>query len=344
MKRLWLAFAIAGMLGMASTAMADTVEMKDGSKLIGKVLKIDAGKVTLKTTFAGDVVIDQKEVAQISTDQPVNLALPNGDKVTGKVSADADKGTVVDGAYGQLRLGNVPIKALWAEGTPDPLAPVPPPTAKWTYQLGFDLAGKTGNSEAISLGGVGDATLAAHDLTLKLYTRGGYAKSNGALSTSYILGGIDFERMMTKNHSWYVRDEMQRDNVKGIDYRNTFAAGYGYYVFNEPATSLRLRAGLGHTYEGDKGGTSNSAVTLDFGLKFKKQIAEYATWYTDLTYEPSVEDFNVFRIYHESKLELPLAAKEWKLQLGVSNEYYNQVLPDRERLDTLYFARIVFSW
>jgi putative salt-induced outer membrane protein YdiY len=344
MKRLWLAIAVTGLLGVASNVMADTVEMKDGSKLNGKVLKIDAGKVTLKTTFAGDLVIDQKEVALITTDQPVNVVLPNGDKVTGKISSDAEKGTVVDGAYGQLRLDNVPIKTLWAQGTPDPLAPVVPPTAKWAYQLGFDLAGKTGNSEAISLGGFGDATLKDQEMTLKLYTRGGYAKSNGVLSSSYILGGIDFERMLTKSHSWYIRDEMQRDNVKGLDYRNSFAAGYGYYVFNEPATSLRLRAGIGHTYQGYRGGTSDSAVTLDFGLKFKKQISEYATWYTDLTYEPSVQDFNNFRIYHESKLELPLAAKEWKLQLGVSNEYYNQVLPDRERLDTLYFARIVFTW
>ena len=45
----------------AASAFADTVETKNGSKLVGTITKIDGGDVYLKTDYAGDLVIKQAD-------------------------------------------------------------------------------------------------------------------------------------------------------------------------------------------------------------------------------------------------------------------------------------------
>ncbi|MBL9200723.1 MAG: hypothetical protein JNL39_09470, partial [Opitutaceae bacterium] len=55
---------------IAVSASADVVETKNGAKIVGKVVKIDAGTVSVDTAFAGTIAIKQSEVASISTDAP----------------------------------------------------------------------------------------------------------------------------------------------------------------------------------------------------------------------------------------------------------------------------------
>ena len=57
-----------GLLAGALALRADVVELSDGSRLIGKVTKIDGGTVFLTTTYAGDLKIDQKLVTALSTE------------------------------------------------------------------------------------------------------------------------------------------------------------------------------------------------------------------------------------------------------------------------------------
>jgi hypothetical protein len=58
-----------------------------------------------------------------------------------------------------------------------------------------------------------------------------------------------------------------------------------------------------------------------------------------------LEDLADWRAFHESALDVPLAGPgNWRLRLGVTNDYYSLPAPGKERLDTVYFARLVLSW
>ena len=65
---------------------------------------------------------------------------------------------------------------------------------------------------------------------------------------------------------------------------------------------------------------------------------------TRIAYVPTFEDFANYRLTHESYFQIPLANPNWKLHLGVSNDY--NIKPPRgvERLDTAYFTRLVLHW
>ena len=57
---------------------ADVVETKSGSRITGKVVKIDGSSVIVSTDFAGEIKVKQSEVTSIATDEPLNVRLDGG--------------------------------------------------------------------------------------------------------------------------------------------------------------------------------------------------------------------------------------------------------------------------
>lgn len=332
-------------LFVATFSFADSIELKDGSKLVGEITQIKDNKLVIKTAHCGELTIDRKEVIRFQSTEEMVVATIKGDKISGTVE-NKDQGiTKVSSSIGSFSIKDADIDRLWSAKLDDPTIDKTPAT-KWAYELAASANGKTGNSESLA----GDlnfkATMTTKDTTLILYAGGAYEKTDRNLSSSELLGGIDFEqRFFSNRHSWYIRDEMQRDNVINQDFRNVLAVGYGYYVINNDKIILRFRAGLGHTFESYDNADDKSSVAMDFGGHFNWKISDNTQWFTDVIYEPSLDDFTDCRIFHESKIRTKLAElNNCSLEAGVNNEYYSVVEKERDYLDSNYFIRIVFGW
>src|SRR6266516_2615857 len=74
-------------LALATAALADRIELVDGSVINGKLLSAEGGKLKVETTFAGKIEIAQKAVKTFSTDEAVNVSLAGGSAALGKISA-----------------------------------------------------------------------------------------------------------------------------------------------------------------------------------------------------------------------------------------------------------------
>src|SRR3954469_25774013 len=75
--------AVVALVAITSALFADTVEIKNGARVIGKIGRIDAGTVEIDTTFAGTIKIKQSEVTSITTDAPVAVRLASGTRFDG---------------------------------------------------------------------------------------------------------------------------------------------------------------------------------------------------------------------------------------------------------------------
>ncbi len=104
-----------------SSAMlsADTIETKDGSRLVGTVTKIDGGNITLMTSFAGAITIKQSDVVSITTDSAVAVRLASGTRIDGKVST-VGGAVKIAGADGVISTSVDKVAASWAAGGKDP--------------------------------------------------------------------------------------------------------------------------------------------------------------------------------------------------------------------------------
>ena len=329
---------------VTGAALGDTLELKGGDHLSGKIESMTTGKVVLVTTYAGKITLARSAVLRVITEHPVNVAMTNGDHMAGTISTSPEGVVTIDTSYGRLQVTNVTaLAAAWLAGAPDPTLS---PGYVWKYTIAFDLAGNSGNSKSVQLGGAADAIMSGPDTDLKFYAKGDYGKSDDNVSDNRMLGGVDFERRFAGYHSWYVRDEIQRDDVQGIRFRNTLAGGYGYYFFRQEDRDLRLRIGAGHLFTGytDPLQQDESSVSLDSGLHYREQFGEHAVWLTDITFQPAVDDFANYFATHESKFSIPLTLPNLSQEFGLSNQYESQPGADKKKLDTTYFTRTRLAW
>lgn len=327
---------------MAAPLLADVVETKNGARIVGKVTKIDGGTVTVATDFAGAVAIKQSEVTAITTDGPVAVRLASGTRLEGKVTSSAG-GVQIAGSDGTISTSVDKVAASWPAGGKDPA--IAALERGWAYEAAVDIAGKTGNKEQLGTGASIRATLAGSQDTLQFYSAYDRQVVDGTKSADQFKAGVDYANNFKGNASWYVRDEAGFDRVKDIELYNVAAVGLGYDFIKEAKQTLTGRAGLSFRYAGYKNPATEDVKSagLDFGLAHKLQM-DSLSLVNRLSYVPAFEDFSNFVATHESYIEMPVAASQWKFRMGVSNDYNSKPGRGVERLDTTYFTRLVLNW
>lgn len=327
-------------------ARGDSIELACGDRLTGKIVSLCTSNVTLTNVYAGTLRIDRRYVSRLVTDGPMQVAFTNGDCFLGRIGPASDGQFALEPSNGVRRLAPFSaVAAAWRPGASNPLLP-PPVVYAWKHAITFDITGDRGNAQSLLAGGSAEVSLASSNTDFRLYLRGVHGETEGQVSESQIAAGTDFEWRFLAHHSWYLRDEAEKDDVLGIDIRNLAAGGYGYYLVREPDYELRVRLGLGHSYTAyaDPALASESAVSLDSGIRYRTKIGKQATWSSEITYQPPVYAFSHYYVTQESKLTIPLAMPKLSEEFGVCNQYEARTGATREALDTTYFARTRLSW
>jgi hypothetical protein len=334
--RLLLTFLALGAVKLC----ADTVEIKNGSRITGKITSIDAGSVVISTDYAGTITIKQSQVASIATDDPVALRLASGTRYDGRVTAGTNGDIQIAGSDGTISTSMDKVAASWAAGAVDPLL-----ERNWAYEASIDVSGKTGNREQVGTAGEVRASLKTVQDLLQFYSSYNRQVSDGTKSADQFKAGVDYQNNFAGRKSWYVRDEGGFDRVKDIELYNIAAAGLGFDIIKEPKRLLTGRAGLSFRYEGyrDPFTPDVKSMGLDLGINSDLEFGN-SKLVTRIAYVPTFEDFANYRLTHESYYQIPLAHPAWKLRLGVSNDYNSQPPRGIEKLDTAYFTRLVLNW
>ncbi|WP_404424639.1 YdiY family protein [Nibricoccus sp. IMCC34717] len=335
--------AITLVAAAASSTWADVIETKSGARITGKVKSIDGTTIVVATDFAGDIKVKQSEVVSLTTDAPLNIRLASGTTLQGVIKPEGEKAIQITGSDGAVTTSVDKVAATWAPGAKDPA--VASLERTWAYEAAVDVTGKTGNKEQLGTAFSFRATLATAQDTLQFYSAYDRQITDGTKSADQFKAGVDYANNFSGKYSWYARDEGGFDRVKNIQLFNVAAAGFGYDVIKEANHMLTFRAGLAFRYEGyaTTGNEALKSAGLDFGLNHK-YVFDFGTLVNRLTYVPTFEDFSNYRATHESYLELPLAAADWKVRLGISNDYNSKPTPGVDKLDTTYFTRLVLNW
>ena len=320
---------------------ADVVETKDGSRIVGKITKIDGGSVSLDTTYAGSITIKQSEVVGIQTDGASGVRLSSGVRVQGVVSTQA--GEVRAAAQGgQVATSVDKIAALWPKGGEDPK--VAALERHWKFETQLDVNGQSGNKSQLGTELGFHANYGNSVDMLQLYTDYNRQVTNGEKSADQFKAGVDYADNFQDGESWYVRNEAGFDRIMGVSLYDIAAAGLGYGVIDTKKENLTVRAGLAYRYDkyNDDVTSSVSSVGADFELNHWIQFSDSKIT-NRLAIDPAFENLNNFVIEHESAYEIPLSAPGWKLRLGVANDYNSKPAEGLKKLDTTYFTRLILS-
>ncbi|MFM1547771.1 MAG: YdiY family protein [Lentisphaeria bacterium] len=340
--KLFLVLALA-----ATSSWADMVRIEDGSVLHGTVVGVDGEVVHIHTSFGGVIKVSAGQVVGLSISKERFYSLQSGSTLLGRLEKTPDR-TTIETSNGTVVISGDTISGSWGkdEESPKVLAMKAELSGKlrqWKFDVGVDIAGKTGNSERISTGGSVNAILQGPTDKLHLSGRGNRTKENDVLSTKEAYGSIDYETLIKGNNSWYVRMGMEYDVIELLDLRTTAALGWGYYFHNQSDRHLRGRLGLQYKHESFNDDRTESSPGLDIGLSHKARLGTTAL-VTDVTATPAFDDFNRYQIKHATNWDIPLPQENWKLQLGIRDDYNSMPVAGVKRLDISYFATLVMAW
>jgi len=330
-------------LFVAFFASADVIETKDGARLVGTVTGINGGKITLNTTYAGDIEVDQAEVVSLTMEDALAIRLDDGTTMEGTIEPSGEGEIEIAGSTGRVTTPVTDVAATWSPGDTDPA--IKALERKWSYEAAADITGKSGNSDnfgtAISLG----AVLEGSEDRLGFYAIYDQQESEGLTSADQFRAGVDYTNSFRGDLSWYVRNEAGYDSIKDIDFYNVAGAGLGYQVIDKSNQTLTFRGGLSFRYETYGDGVTEDLQSggLDFGLNHT-YAWESVKMRNALTFVPAFEDFADFRATHDTHIELPIEVGDWRLRLGVSNDYRSEPPGGLKEMDTTWYTRLVLTW
>lgn len=353
LRKISASLAMVGILWFGAVqASADEVHLENGSRLIGTVIGIEDGKLTMETDFAGTVTISMDQVARIVTDEPLNVGTEAGEIIQGRLVADDEGAQAIESeAVGIRPLPPVNMSTAWAIGTDSPAeraqrAALEAAMPRWSLRLEAGLNGETGNTERISFNGRVTARRTTDSDRLSIYGAARYTREGGEDTTRYFLAGTGYEVDLSDRLFAFGRVEFEHDRFEDIDLRATGTVGLGYFVIRSPESDLRLRAGFGiqhEDYRSDR--PSDTSPIAELGADYRREITPWLNYNFNITYFPTLDDFNDYRIVMENSAEIPLSSDEqWKLRTGVRNNYRGAPSPGLKRLETIYFLNLVMDF
>jgi putative salt-induced outer membrane protein YdiY len=225
---------------------ADEVQLKNGDRLTGTVVSLDAG--TLKfTTAHGDLSIAWPEVTALSVDEPILV-------------------TTTDATPPTPRSGAIDIASATALARPEP-------PLTWTGGANAGFLQTSGNTDVNSLrldAGVG-ARAAANRYSLGADINRAEDSGRETARNWSLLGNYD--RFL--NRRLYVNGNaiFTNDPFRDLDLRSALGAALGYQVLDTSMTKLSVEGGLGWVNENFDAAPDDSYTAIREGAKLDVLLA-----------------------------------------------------------------------
>lgn len=221
----------------ATPVMADTVWLKNGDRLSGKIKFYDGGKLLLETDYGGAIALDWSKIATLESDQEL---LVKENAITGeraKSLQPAEPGKVT------LANGDAP-KTIELASIQQILKPKP---------LVEDLVWK-GNLDAALDYKRAERDTDDYDVSLKTQARHGLwrhraeADYNREFQDDVVTTdnwGVEYalDRFLTEHWFWQGRLEYKRDMVEELERQRTVGTGPGYQFWDNELGAFSI-AGL----------------------------------------------------------------------------------------------------
>lgn len=236
---------------------ADTVWMSNGDVLTGDIIKLDAGKLSLKTDYAGTLVLDWSFVSALDSDKSFWVSLIGEQKASLRRIEGEKTGITVIGTDGQEHS----FSAAW------PVAAIntDKPAIADTWELGGNLTaildGNYGNEDDLLFGVEGKLSINDQWNKNALYWDIEVENDDG-IKTSLWNIGYSYSRFL--NEHWFVQAaaEQEHDSTEDLEVLTSLGGTIGYRFWETANGSLRTSAGLSQLWERYE----DSDIQQDFAL------------------------------------------------------------------------------
>ncbi len=329
-----LSVTLISCLLLSGQGLADELHLKNGDRITGQVLKKENGTVSVKTTYAGTIIIKWQDVAHISTAQPVEVYLKNETLV--EVS-EIDAGPPA-GQGGEVAIRTSDIQYI-----------NPPPyiTGKgilWSGRLNAGYWGKDGNSPQKHFSF--DGQLGARTKKQRYTVAGTYllVEDDGLKTELRSTGSGKIDHFF--NSKWYgtAQVQVEKDRFKDINLRTIAGGGLGYQFWESKNLNLAVESGLDYVMVDYLEAVDEEYPAFRWALNFDKFIIkERLQAFHKHQLHIGLEDTEDLLFSSQTGLRI-LFMTNLNATVEIDYDWDNQPSDDKKRGDTTYMCTVGYSW
>lgn len=333
-KLLWAALGLCMAL-TASGAWADQVVLKNGDRLSGEVLRMSAGKLVLKTGYAGEISIKWSEVASLATEKPLKVTLP-GEKIIEGAASRAGQGKALLGSgSGQSEVVLSQVQGINLEDK-NTLK------IKGQVNLGMDIREGNTNKDHYDIDGRIRFRRGLNRFTVGVESHKEENKGKDTVDNG--LASVEYNRFISPQ--WYAFGNLMasQDKFKDINLRTAAGGGMGYQVWQTPVTELSIKLGPNYIYEEaeDRGErdwfAARWALDFDYWLFDKYfQIFHYHEIFA------RVDDADQFFFNTRTGLRAPIRGG-LVATVQYNYDWDNDPEPGKDEMDSRLLFKLGYHW
>ncbi|MDR3735331.1 MAG: DUF481 domain-containing protein [Acidobacteriaceae bacterium] len=303
---------------------ADTVVMKNGDRLTGTAIKLEAGKLTFKASYADPIALAWDQVASLTMSQALVLSTPKGTLSVISVER-SESGLIVTTPSGPATMDPAAVTVLRSPADQKAYEASLHPNwgHAWDGAVNLSLALARGNSDTATFGaGFAAARQTRTDKT-SLYANTLYSTNAHAVPTTSAkttAGGLRYDHNMNPRLFAFGTGDFSTNALQNLDLRSILGGGFGWHAIKSPQQNLDIMGGLVWTHETYSPRPTNSLAALDLGEQYSRKLGTRSLFTEQAFLYPDLSQTGQFQLAVDSTFSTRLG-KIFNWQTTFSDRY-----------------------
>jgi len=335
-----LAVPLALALVAVPPVMADELIMKDGSRLLGKVVKKEDGTLEFETSYAGVIKVSWDSISELHTEQPVKILLDDETTLAAGTILKTEEATVLETDP------DMPVHSV-TPGTVAYINPEPWRTGegiKWTGLFNIDLEVDRGNTDEDDFAVDGLMKIRRQHDRFTFSGQYDEEKTDGALTTQEWKQGNKYDYFLSEKFYYGALLVFEHDKFSDLDLRTRVGPHVGYQFFESKDLNLDTNVGLLYVDENYDVGEDDDFWSLGWQIDFDWfLVPDRVQLYHRHTGFQSVSNAGNLTIDSWTGFRFPLY-KGIVASTEAEIDYDGGAPSDVDRTDTTYRVKLGYQW
>jgi len=211
----------------------------------------------------------------------------------------------------------------------------------WESSAALGVNAARGNADSIFATFSFDAERNRAEDLLRNGILASYGEQDNDTVAKEIMVNSQYNRTITPKTFWTVSGSFEHNQVSDIDYRYTFAPGYGYYFIKEESRLLEVSGGLAYIGQKFTTGETDNYLSTQLSERYELKTANSRIW-NSLLFLPNVSDFSEFILKGELGFEAGVNNR-MGLRLMLRNIYDSSPAAGRTNNDLMLISMVTFK-
>jgi putative salt-induced outer membrane protein YdiY len=318
---------------------ADQVVLTNGDTITGAIVKKEGATLTIKSEFLGVVTMPWSAVKSVHSDTELNVVLPAGQTVKGKLSTTGDQLQIAAGPETKTApLAAVATVRDAAEQHAFERLEHPRILELWSGNFDFGLALANGNARSESLTTAFTAGRRTRTGNLALYFNQIYSTARvervNSTIASAVRGGWKYNRNVSPRMFLTGFNDYEHDRFQNLDIRFVAGGGAGVRALKTENAQLDFDAGIDYQRENFLDGLHRNSAEANFGDNLVYKVLKGTSLTQAMRVFTNLSDTGAYRMNFD--LGTSTLLKKWLgWHVTASDRFLSNPVQGRQRNDLL---------